>query len=67
MKSPTANVLKLLAGTLLFGAWGALILTHQTAAPGADVFISWIQGAIVGLGIFHLASPSTPQKQEQTP
>lgn len=49
-------ILKYAAATLLFGAWGALVLLGK--AP-ADSFIAGIQGALVALGVFHMRGTQT--------
>jgi hypothetical protein len=57
------NVLKLIAAALLFGAWGAVVFFGKASQPGADVFLAAIQGALVGLGVYHVGvgGPTDPK------
>jgi hypothetical protein len=52
-------LMKSLCAAALFVAWGAIVFTGKTTVPGADTFIAWIQYALLGLGVVHLASPKT--------
>ena len=65
-------LIKLAAAAALFAGWGAIVLTHNTAAPGADTLISWLQAALVSLGAVHLATgpfrqPAAPAAQSAVP
>ena len=43
--------------TLAFGAWGGLVLIHQTPA---QPFVTALTGAIASIGTFHVVGGSKP-------
>lgn len=48
----------------LFGIWFFIVYDGKVGTPGADVFISWIQMALVGLGVIHISNSMTSKTDD---
>ena len=48
---------KFIGGALIIAAWGALVVLKMVPA---DQFVNSLQGILIGLGVYHVASNKQP-------